>query len=266
MSDVRVQQDAVSVAMGVPVHGGGDARRRTLWGYLFMPTLILVVLGALYVEGHNRTYSSGEKRRLNADSIWANTWEHIQLSLVSTFFVLIIAIPIGVLLTRSFAKLVSPPVLAIFNIGQALPSIGVIALLAITYSIGFKPAVIALVLYTVIPVLRNTMVGLRQVDTSVIEAARGMGMTKLAVLLRIELPLAVPIIMAGLRTALTINVGTATLGAFIGAGGLGELIVAGFTQNKQFVLIVGAVLVACLALLIDYLAAIAEEQLRPRGL
>jgi osmoprotectant transport system permease protein len=86
------------------------------------------------------------------------------------------------------------------------------------------------------------------------------------VLARIELPLAVPIIMAGLRTALTINVGTATLGALVGAGTLGTLIVAGIVQNKQLILVVGAILVAVLALLVDYLAAIAEERLRPRGL
>ncbi len=91
-------------------------------------------------------------------------------------------------------------------------------------------------------------------------------MTKRAVLARIELPLAVPIIMAGLRTALTINVGTATLGAFNGAGGLGTLIVSGISQNKQLITVVGAGLVAILALLIDYLAGIAEDELRPRGL
>ncbi|MGI8653517.1 MAG: ABC transporter permease, partial [Geodermatophilaceae bacterium] len=98
------------------------------------------------------------------------------------------------------------------------------------------------------------------------ESARGMGMTKTAVLLRIELPLAVPIIMAGLRTALTINVGTATLGTFVGVDTLGVLIVAGQVQNKQLITVVGGILVAVLALLIDYLASIAEDVLRPRGL
>lgn len=251
--------------MGAPV-GGQAQRQRSLVGYLFMPVLLAVILAALYFYGQQRTYSSGEKRRLNSDVIRTETWEHIQLAVVSTVFVLLIAIPVGVLLTRSFARVVSPPILAVFNVGQATPSIGVVALLAIIFGIGFKYAVIALVIYTVIPVLRNTMVGIRQVDVNVIEAARGMGMTKRAVLFRIELPLAVPIIMAGLRTALTICVGTATLGTFIGAGGLGGLIVAGFVQNKQFITVVGAILVACLALLIDYLASIAEEKLRPRGI
>lgn len=243
-------------------------RRRTLGGYLFMPVLLLAALVALYVAvqmGH--PLSSGEQNRLKLSVILTDTWKHIELTVVSTVLVLAIAIPLGVLLTRHFARPVTPPAIAVFNVGQAIPSIGLIALLAIGWNlIGFKPVIIALVAYTVLPVLRNTMVGLRQVDESVIESARGMGMTKLAVLTRIELPLAVPIIMAGLRTALTINVGTATLGTFVGAGGLGELIVAGFVQNKQLILVVGASLVAILALLVDYLAGIAEDVLRPRGL
>jgi osmoprotectant transport system permease protein len=139
-------------------------------------------------------------------------------------------------------------------------------LFAIVWRIGFTPTVVALAAYTTLPVLRNTMVGLTQVDASVIESARGMGMTKLQVLTRIELPLAVPVMMAGLRTALTINVGTATLGAFIGAGALGSLIVSGFSQNRPYITIIGGILVAVLALLVDYVAGIAEDLLRPKGL
>ena len=240
--------------------------RRSVVGYLFMPVLLTAVLVVLVVTVQSRELSSGETSRLGLDNILGNVGEHLKLTIVSTVLVLAIAIPLGILLTRPFARLVSPVALAVGNIGQAVPSIGLIALLAILWNIGFWPVVVALVAYTVLPVLRNTMVGLRQVDASVIESARGMGMTKAAVLTRIELPLAVPIIMAGLRTALTINVGTATLGAFVGAGGLGELIVAGFVQNRQLLLVVGAVLVAVLALLIDYLASIAEDVLRPRGL
>ena len=241
-------------------------RHRSLWGYLFIPVLLTGILVLLYFYVQGRELSSGEARRLNSDAILTGTWEQIELTVVSTVLVLAIAIPMGILLTRPFARSITPPAIAAFNIGQAIPSIGLIVLLAVVWDIGFRPMVVALVAYTVLPVLRNTMVGLRQVDASVIEAARGMGMTKGAVLARIEMPLAVPIIMAGLRTALTINVGTATLGALVGAGTLGELIVAGIVQNKQLILVVGAILVAVLALLVDYLAAIAEEELRPRGL
>lgn len=243
-----------------------ESHHRSLWGYLFMPVMLTSILVVLYLYVQGQELSAGEANRLNSDAILAATQEQIELTVVSTVLVLAIAIPMGILLTRPFARSITPPAIAVFNIGQAIPSIGLIVLLAVVWDIGFLPMVVALVAYTILPVLRNTMVGLRQVDASVIEAARGMGMTKRAVLAKIELPLAVPIIMAGLRTALTINVGTATLGALVGAGTLGKLIVAGIVQNKQLILIVGAILVAVLALLVDYLASIAEERLRPRGL
>ena len=231
-----------------------------------MPVLLAVVLLALYWSVNGRDLDDVEAQRLGFDNILASTQRHLLLTVVSTAFVLMIAIPFGILLTRPFARPITPPAIAVFNIGQAIPSIGLVVLLAIIWTIGFWPAVVGLTAYTTVPVLRNTMVGLKQVDASVIESARGMGMTKLAVLLRIELPLAVPVIMAGLRTAMTINVGTATLAAFIGAGGLGTLIVSGFQGNRPIITIVGAVLVAVLALLVDYVAGVAEDVLRPRGL
>lgn len=265
---VERQPDTVQTASGT----GMDApavrprRRRTLAGYLFMPVLLALVLLALYLYVKGQELGSVERSRINAASILGNLRQHLQLTFVSSLLVLAIAIPLGVLLTRPFARRITPPAIAVFNIGQATPSIGVIALFALTIGIGFWPVIFALVAYSALPVLRNTMVGLEQVDASVIESARGMGMTKTGVLTRIELPLAVPVIMAGLRTALTINVGTAALAALVGAGGLGELIVSGIVQNRQLILIVGAVLVAVLALFVDYLAGIAEDVLRPRGL
>jgi len=244
----------------------GRTGRRSLAGYLFMPAALAVVLLILYISVSTRELDAAEQNRLALGYILAKTQEHVVLTIVSTLLVLVIAIPMGIMLTRPFARTITPFAISVFNIGQAVPSIGLVAILAIAYAIGFVPMVIALVAYTTLPVLRNTMVGLEQVDASVIESARGMGMTKLAVLTKIELPLAVPVIMAGLRTALTINVGTATLGAFIGAGTLGALIVSGFSGNRPFISIVGGVLVAVLALLVDYLAGIAEDRLRPRGL
>jgi len=241
-------------------------RRRSLASYLFMPALLVATLVVLYVVVRNRELSSGEQRVLTFANVMDALVVHLKVTAVSTILVLLIAIPLGILLTRSFARPITPPAIAVFNVGQAVPSIGLIAIFALAWNIGFWPVIVALVAYTVLPVLRNTMVGLRQVDASVIESARGMGMTKTAVLTRIELPLAVPIIMAGLRTALTINVGTATLGAFVGVNTLGVLIVAGQVQNKQLITVVGGILVATLALLIDYLAGIAEDVLRPRGL
>jgi len=244
----------------------GRTGTRSLASYTFMPVALAVVLLLVYLSVSTRELDSAEQKRLAFDYVVSITWAHIELTVASTLLVLVIAIPFGILLTRSFARLITPPAIAGFNVGQAVPSIGLLAVFAIVWDFGFWPTVVALAAYTTLPVLRNTMVGLTQVDASVIESARGMGMTKLAVLTRIELPLAVPVIMAGLRTALTINVGTATLGAFIGADCLGRLIVSGFSGNRPYLTIIGAVLVAVLALLIDYLAGIAEDVLRPKGL
>ena len=129
-----------------------------------------------------------------------------------------------------------------------------------------RPAIFALVLYAFLPILRNTIVGLQQVDPFVVESARGMGMPRLTVLRRIELPLAVPVVLAGVRTAAVINVGTATIAALINAGGLGETIYQGLVLNRVVATVVGALLAGVLALLIDHLGGLLEQALRPKGL
>ena len=147
-----------------------------------------------------------------------------------------------------------------------MPSFGVLALLAVYSGIGFGAAVVGLFLYALLPILRNTIVGLQQVDDSVIEAARGMGLSRWQVLKAVELPLAVPIALAGVRTALVINVGTATVATLIGAGGLGDIVYGGIKNNRDVVLIIGAVMTGVLALTVDHIAGLVEEWLTPRGL
>jgi osmoprotectant transport system permease protein len=180
--------------------------------------------------------------------------------------VVALAIPLGILLTRRFARRIAPATLAVINALQSVPSFGVIVLLAILFGVGFRYAVIALVIYAFLPILRNTMVGLEQVDPAVIEAGQGMGMTRRSILWRLELPLAVPVMLAGVRTALMINVGTATIAVLTNAGGLGRIIYTGIQLAREPVLITGAVLTAVLALTVDYIAGIVEEHLSPRGL
>jgi osmoprotectant transport system permease protein len=240
--------------------------RRPLGGYLVMPAVLAAVLLGLYLYVAGQTLDSIEERRVNPDFIAAAAGQHIVLTLVSTALVLLIAIPVGIALTRPSARRITGPAIAVFNIGQAVPSIGLLVLFAIGWGIGFWPVIVALVAYSALPVLRNTMIGLTQVDEAVVESGRGMGMSRFGVLTRIELPLAVPVILAGLRTALVINVGTATLAAFVNGGGFGGIIVVGIVQGRDLVLVVGSVLTAVLALSIDYLAGVAEDVLRPRGL
>lgn len=242
---------------------GGAAR---LLRYLAMPIFLGLACLALYLYVNVHGLDSIEQRSLNAGTLIQQTATLLKLAVISTAIVVTLSVTTGILLTRPFARHVSPFVIGLANIGQAVPSIGVLALLALVWTIGVWPCIVALVAYSFLSILRNTMVGLQQVDRSIIEAARGMGMTKMAVLFRIELPLAVPIILAGIRTALIINVGTATLGTFIGAGGLGESINNAISLDRTVVLVTASGLTAILALFIDWLAGVAEDVLRPKGL
>lgn len=239
---------------------------RNIAGVFLTPAVLVVALALLYWYVHSRTLDSIEARALNRTLLTQRVIEHIQLTAVSTVFVILIAIPLGIVLTRPSMQRATPFALAVVNVGQAVPSIGVLVLIGIAGGFGFWYAIIALVLYSFLPVLRNTMAGLLRVEQSLIDAGRGMGMTKRLVLFRVELPLAVPVMMAGIRTALIINVGTATLATFTNAGGLGSVINVGLRLDRRPVLITGAVLVAVLALTIDWLASLAERVLRPRGL
>ena len=234
--------------------------------YLAMPIFLGLACLALYLYVNIHGLDSIEQRSLNAGTLIQQTATLLKLAVISTAIVVTLSVTTGILLTRPFARHVSPFVIGLANIGQAIPSIGVLAFLAIVWNVGFWPCIVALVAYSFLSILRNTMVGLQQVDRSIIEAARGMGMTKMAVLFRIEMPLAVPIILAGIRTALIINVGTATLGTFIGAGGLGESINNAIRLDRTVVLVTASGLTAILALFIDWLAGVAEDILRPKGL
>jgi osmoprotectant transport system permease protein len=238
----------------------------TIGGLTLTPAFLLAVLAALYVYIQQQDLDDIEQRSINWPTISDQLIDHVRLVAVSSLAVIVIAVPLGVLLTRPRFRHVSTPVLAVANLGQALPSIGVLVLFAVTVGTGFRMAIVALVLVALLSVLRNTIVGLNGVDRSLIEAARGMGLTKRAVLLAVELPLAVPVILAGIRVALILNVGNATLAAYTNAGGLGTMIQSGIAVNRTPVLITGCVLAAVLALTIDWLAGVAEQVLRPRGL
>lgn len=243
--------------------GGGPGRllRR------FAPLLIVVVaLVALYLWVSSLQLDSIERRTLNADYIVARIREHLVLTVVASALVAVIAIPTGIAVHRVRSRLFRIVITALANIGQAAPAVGVVILLAIWWETGFVSALVALVAYSFLPVLRNTLVGLEQVDADVKESARGMGMTRGQVLARIELPLASPVILAGLRTSLVFAVGVATIATFINAGGLGDMIVNGLKLQRFPVLVVGATLVACIAILIDWIAALVEDAVRPKGL
>lgn len=244
----------------------GAPLRRKLVRYGAMPLFLAVVLGALYLYVQGADVDRTAQRALTSDFLTSRTQRHVYLAFLSTFFVILIAMPLGILSTRPSTKRLKPLFIGLANVGQAVPSLGFITLIVIFLGTGIRGVVVGLVAYSALPILRNTIAGLDAVDSSLIESARGMGMSRLQVLRRIELPLAVPVVVAGVRVALILNVGTAALAFLFGAGGLGEVIFTGFQLRRTVVLVTGSVLVSTLALFIDYLAGVAEDILTPRGL
>ncbi|MEK4759742.1 osmoprotectant update ABC transporter permease/substrate-binding subunit OpuFB [Viridibacillus sp. FSL E2-0187] len=181
----------------------------------------------------------------------ASLLEHIQISFIALFFAVVIAIPLGIYLTNK--KKIAESIIGISAVLQTIPSLALLGLLIPLFGIGKIPAIIALVVYALLPILRNTYTGINEVDASLKEAAKAMGMNTRKRLVKVELPLAMPVIMAGIRTAMVLIVGTATLAALIGAGGLGDIILLGIDRNNTALIILGAAPAALLALAFDFL-------------
>jgi osmoprotectant transport system permease protein len=192
------------------------------------------------------------------------TLEHLELSFWAILLAVAVAVPLGILLTKR--ERLAQPIIGITNVFQTIPSLALLGFLIPFLGIGKKTAIIALFLYSLLPILRNTYTGIKGVDKALIEAGYGMGMTKNQVLFMVELPLALSVIMAGIRTSTVINIGTATLAAMIGAGGLGRLIFTGLSMVNNNLILAGAIPCAILALLADYVLGLLENLVTPRGL
>ncbi|MFD9499054.1 ABC transporter permease [Streptomyces sp. NPDC060035] len=244
----------------------GPPRRITWQRLVLVPAVLAVVLAVTYVWISHVELDSIAENSLAGGNVQLRWWQHVRLTAISTFWVLIIAIPLGIALTRRRLTKAAPAVTALANIGQATPAIGLLALLVIWLGIGPSTAIIGMVIYAVLPVLSNTVAGLKAIEPTLVEASRGIGMSPMGTLTKVELPLAVPLILAGVRTALVLNVGTATLATFGGGGGLGDLITSGIQTQRMPVLVLGSVLTVVLALLVDWLASLVELALTPRGL
>lgn len=258
---------------GAHERDGAEAGKASTWAarvgwrrLLTMPALLVVILLLTWLWFRGADLDAVARNSLAGGNVWVRTRQHIEMTAISTFFVLVIAIPLGIALTRRKLRKAAPVAMIIANLGQAVPALGLLMLLVIWLGIGQRSAIIGMVIYAVLPVLANTIAGLHAIDPQLTEAARGIGMSPVGVLRRIELPLAVPLILAGVRTALVLNVGTATLATFGGGGGLGDLISDGITNQRMPILVLGSVLTVVLALFVDWLGSVAELLLRPRGL
>ncbi len=192
-----------------------------------------------------------------SDKLGQQTLTHVGLTFMALFIALIIGLPLGIWIGRKprWAKLV----LGFAGIMQTIPSIALLGFLIPVLGIGAKPAITALFLYALLPIIRNTYTGITEVDASVVDAAKGMGMTSGQVLRQVQIPLAMPMILAGIRTATVINVGVATLAAYIAAGGLGEFIFGGIALNNTNMILAGAIPAALLAICFDYLLSLLQR-------
>lgn len=233
---------------------------------LVQPIALLIILVVMLTWRNTADLSETERVTLAPAQLQKLTLEHLNLTVVSAVIVLALAIPIGIILTRKPFRRLSTPVMVLANIGQAAPTVGLVVLFAFWLDFGYKAALASLVVYAFLPVLKNTMVGLRAVDPKLVEAARGMGMSSPAILAKVELPLAVPVMLAGIRTALVLLVGSATLATFVKGGGLGLLITTGVNLSLTRVLVFGSLLVAVLALAVDWAARVVEFVFYPKGL
>ena len=185
------------------------------------------------------------------DEFFSGIVEHIQISFIALIIALIIAIPLGIYL--SYHKKLANIVIAINGVIQTIPSLAILALLIPIVGIGRKPAIIALILYALLPILHNTYTGITGVDPMYMVTSRALGMNKFQQLTKIQLPLAMPVIMTGVRTAAVLIIGTATLASLVGAGGLGKLILLGLDRNNNYLILLGAIPAALLAILFDFI-------------
>jgi osmoprotectant transport system permease protein len=239
-------------------------RRTLVLGALLLGTLLAGLVAA--------QAGADEPSRPNfLDVLWGRrgeiarqVLEHIQLTFAALGLATPIAVGTGIILSR--VRRLSTPVLGIASVIQTVPSLALLALMIPLLGIGFKPAVAALFLYALLPILRNTYTAIDEVDPTMIEVGRGMGMTNNQILFRLQIPLCIAVVMAGIRTSTVICVGIATLCTLIGAGGLGTTIIEGLQGRGSALIFAGVVPAIVLALAMDGLCALAQFLLTPRGL
>lgn len=200
---------------------------------------------------NNQQQSLWEFMAQQSDKLLMQTLQHIGLTFISLLIAVIIGLPLGIFIARK--KAFAGAVLGIAGVLQTIPSIALLGFMIPLLGIGAKPAIVALFIYALLPIIRNTYTGILGVDAAVTEAATAMGMSQKQVLFKVELPLAMPVILAGIRTATVINVGVATLASYIAAGGLGEFIFGGISLNNTNMILAGAIPAALLAIIFDFL-------------
>jgi len=207
--------------------------------------------------------------------IWMETRRHLQMVLIAEFAVILIGVPLGILVTRQGFRKLATPIVGVANAGQSIPSMAIVAIMVPILGMGFKKvlfielsvsAIVALSIWGLMPILRNSYAAINNINPAIVEAARGMGMTRGQIARKIELPLALPVIMTGVRVSTVVVVGTATLAALIAAGGLGRIILAGVFSGVPLITLQGAAPTAALAITLGFVLERIESWMTPRGL
>jgi osmoprotectant transport system permease protein len=199
-----------------------------------------------------------------SDQLLTLTGEHIYLTLIAVVIAIAIGVPLGILITR--VKKLSGFVIGLANALQAMPSLAMLGFMIPILGIGSRPSIVMIFLYSLLPIIKNTYIGLSNVDESMLEAGKGMGMTGGQLMRMVQLPLALPVIMGGIRISAVTAVGLTTLAALIGAGGLGQLIYRGISMVNNKMIIAGAIPAMILALLVDFVLSLMEKVVTPKGL
>lgn len=199
----------------------------------------------------------------NGSQLVTLIWEHLSISLISLALGIIVAVPLGVVLTR-FPK-VADFVIGIASIFQTIPTLALLALMIPIIGIGRVPAIVALFIYSLLPILRNTYIGMNDVSPTAKDAAKGMGMTNMQSIIKVELPLAMPVIMAGIRLSAVYVIAWASLASYIGAGGLGDFILSGISLYQPDLIFGGTIPVTIMALLADYILGKVENYFTPES-
>ena len=230
-----------------------------------IPVLLLALLVGTTIwvtnvgtVGIYNTFSYGE--------LLYSAWAHVKMVFIAVFIASAIGVPLGIVATRPGLEKLALPIIGLGSIGQTIPSLAVIAIMAPLLGFGFQSAIAALVIYELLPILRNSYTSIKSIDPAIIEAARGMGMTRLQIARKIEVPLARPVIMTGIRISTVITVGTAELAVLVGGAGLGKITLTGVFAREVLIILQGAAPTAALAIALGFLLERAEQGMTPRAL
>lgn len=200
----------------------------------------------------------------NASDLFSKTMEHLYISVIALIIAIIVSVPLGILLTRT--KRLAKVSLTVASILQTIPTLAVLALMIPLFGVGKVPAIIALFFYVLLPILNNTIIGVESIDKNVREAGKSMGMTEFQLMKDVELPLALPMILSGIRLSSVYVISWATLASFIGAGGLGDYIFNGLNLYDANMIITATILITVLAFLVDLILSRIEKWIVPKGL